>query len=247
MTDRHADHFSLAGAALPRRLLDSPMKFIGQIDRRLDHGTNIPYIMYGNMAIALTACSGHATGPAALGGVPGNPRSTVRPSRQRSLTRQTFGGPGTMNSAARCSPPIASTRSCANSTSQLATHSREASPARHFVRDRPGARRRPAARRPAPEQAAISAVTLCGLHHGVLIATDKQRPGRLATLILAEKRFAALPIDARIAPHYGRLVADARRSHNKKLATHTHSSPRPQPPTSCRSSHATATSHTSTA
>lgn len=70
-----------------------------------------------------------------------------------------------------------------------------------------------------PEEAAISAVTLCGLHHGVLIATDKQHPGRLATLILAERRFAALPIDARIAPHYGRLVAGARRSHNKKLAT----------------------------
>jgi hypothetical protein len=33
-----------------------------------------------------------------------------------------------------------------------------------------------------PEEAAISAVTLCGLHHGVLIATDRQRPGRLATL-----------------------------------------------------------------
>jgi predicted nucleic acid-binding protein len=70
-----------------------------------------------------------------------------------------------------------------------------------------------------PEEAAISAVTLCGLHHGVLIATDRQRPGRLATLILAERRFAALPVDAHIAPHYGRLVADARRSHNKKLAT----------------------------
>jgi predicted nucleic acid-binding protein len=69
-----------------------------------------------------------------------------------------------------------------------------------------------------PEEAAISAVTLCGLHHGVLVATDKQRPGRLATLILAERRFAALPVDFHIAPHYGRLVADARRTHNKKLA-----------------------------
>ncbi len=70
-----------------------------------------------------------------------------------------------------------------------------------------------------PDEAAISAVTLCGLHHGVLIATDKQRPGRLATLILAERRFDALPIDIHIAPHYGRLVADARRNRNKKLAT----------------------------
>lgn len=31
-----------------------------------------------------------------------------------------------------------------------------------------------------PEEAAISAATLCGLHHDVLAATDEQRPGRLA-------------------------------------------------------------------
>jgi predicted nucleic acid-binding protein len=70
-----------------------------------------------------------------------------------------------------------------------------------------------------PEEAAISALTLCGLHHGVLVATDEQRPGRLETLIFAERRFAALPIDARIAPHYGRLLAETRRNRNKKLAT----------------------------
>jgi predicted nucleic acid-binding protein len=70
-----------------------------------------------------------------------------------------------------------------------------------------------------PQDAAISAITLCGLHHGVLIANDKQRPGRLATLIFAEKRFAALPVDARVAPHYGRLVAESRRRRTKKLGT----------------------------
>jgi predicted nucleic acid-binding protein len=70
-----------------------------------------------------------------------------------------------------------------------------------------------------PEEAAISAATLCGLHHGVLVATDEQRPGRLATLIFAERRFAALPIDRRIAPYYGRLLADARRRRGKKLQT----------------------------
>ncbi|MBA3808445.1 MAG: PIN domain-containing protein, partial [Solirubrobacterales bacterium] len=56
-----------------------------------------------------------------------------------------------------------------------------------------------------------------------LVATDEQRPGRLATLIFAERRFAALPIDPRIAPHYGRLLAETRRNRNrnrnKKLAT----------------------------
>ncbi len=70
-----------------------------------------------------------------------------------------------------------------------------------------------------PQEAAISAVTLCGLHHGVLVATDEQRPGRLATLIFAERRFAALPVDTRIAPHYGRLLADVRRRRGKKLQT----------------------------
>jgi predicted nucleic acid-binding protein len=70
-----------------------------------------------------------------------------------------------------------------------------------------------------PEEAAISAVTLCGLHHGVLVATEAQRPGRLATLAYAERRFAVVPVDARVAPHYGRLLAAARRQRGRKLAT----------------------------
>lgn len=61
-----------------------------------------------------------------------------------------------------------------------------------------------------PDQAAISAITLCGLHHGVLVADDAHRPGRLATLTMAERRFQPLPIDERVAPHYGRIVATAR-------------------------------------
>jgi predicted nucleic acid-binding protein len=69
-----------------------------------------------------------------------------------------------------------------------------------------------------PDAAAISAVTLCGLHHGVLVAADEQRPGRLATLIYAERRFAVLPVDARVAPHYGRLLASTRRRRRRKLA-----------------------------
>jgi predicted nucleic acid-binding protein len=70
-----------------------------------------------------------------------------------------------------------------------------------------------------PAEAAISAVTLCGLHHGVLIANDEQRAGRLATLVYAERRFAVLPIDVRVAPHYGRLLAEARRRGRRRLAT----------------------------
>jgi len=63
-----------------------------------------------------------------------------------------------------------------------------------------------------PDRVAISAVTLCELHHGVLIADDAARAGRLNVLVTVERCFEALPIDSRVAPHYGRLVAEARRS-----------------------------------
>jgi len=42
-----------------------------------------------------------------------------------------------------------------------------------------------------PEEAAISGAMLCGLHRGVLVATDEQRPGRLAPLVFAERHLAA--------------------------------------------------------
>lgn len=61
-----------------------------------------------------------------------------------------------------------------------------------------------------PEAVAISTVTLCELHHGVLAADDQQRPGRLATLTAAERTFEALPVDPRVAPHFGELMASAR-------------------------------------
>lgn len=73
--------------------------------------------------------------------------------------------------------------------------------------------------RDAPEEVSISAVTLCGLHHGVLIADERHRPGRLATLAYAERRFTVLPVDARVAPHYGRLVASSRRRRRRRLRT----------------------------
>lgn len=67
-----------------------------------------------------------------------------------------------------------------------------------------------------PEQVAISVVTLCELHHGVLIADDEARADRLDTLVQVERAFEALPVDARVAPHFGRLVAGARRRHNAR-------------------------------
>jgi predicted nucleic acid-binding protein len=69
-----------------------------------------------------------------------------------------------------------------------------------------------------PAEAAISAVTLCGLHHGVLIADEVRRPQRLATLVWAERQFEVLPVDGTVAPHYARLVAAARRRRGRRLA-----------------------------
>ena len=60
------------------------------------------------------------------------------------------------------------------------------------------------------ETATISALTVCGLHHGVLLASDGQRPGRLALLSWVERTFRPLPIDERVAPAYGRLAFVAR-------------------------------------
>ncbi len=69
---------------------------------------------------------------------------------------------------------------------------------------------------PLPDEVAISVVTLCGLHHAVLVADDDTRPGRLATLVEVERTMTAIPLDARVAPHYGTLVAEARRRHGAR-------------------------------
>lgn len=74
------------------------------------------------------------------------------------------------------------------------------------------ARGEPLALREPPVAAAISAVTLCGLHRGVLAATTEQRAGRLAVLAYAERTFEPLPVDARVAPEYGRISDEAHRS-----------------------------------
>ena len=61
-------------------------------------------------------------------------------------------------------------------------------------------------------QATVSVVTLCGLHRGVLAAGPERQAERLAVLSYAERTFEALPIDFRVAPHYGRLADHASRS-----------------------------------
>ena len=61
-----------------------------------------------------------------------------------------------------------------------------------------------------PAQGAISVVTLCGLHHGALVSSGAQQGQRIAVLAAAERDFEVLPVDARVAPHFGRLMAEAR-------------------------------------
>lgn len=63
-----------------------------------------------------------------------------------------------------------------------------------------------------PGEATISAVTLCELHHGVLVASEAERPSRLRGLDIARGNFDAIPVDDRIAPQYGELMATARRA-----------------------------------
>lgn len=51
------------------------------------------------------------------------------------------------------------------------------------------------------------------------MADPRQRAGRPATLAYAERRFAVLSVDARVAPHYGRLLAGTRRAGRSRLRT----------------------------
>ncbi len=57
---------------------------------------------------------------------------------------------------------------------------------------------------------AICALTVCGLHHGVLAGTEEQRPGRLALLAWVHRTFRQLAIDERVAPAYARLAIAAK-------------------------------------
>jgi predicted nucleic acid-binding protein len=63
-----------------------------------------------------------------------------------------------------------------------------------------------------PAEVCISVVTLCELHHGVLVSSGKRQAERMAVLAEVEREFAVLPVDARVAPHYGRLLSAARES-----------------------------------
>jgi predicted nucleic acid-binding protein len=61
-----------------------------------------------------------------------------------------------------------------------------------------------------PGAATISVMTVCELHHGVLAASDANRPDRLRALDVAQHEFDAFPVDYRVAPRFGELMARAR-------------------------------------
>lgn len=68
-----------------------------------------------------------------------------------------------------------------------------------------------------PVDLAVSAVTVAGLHHGVLVASPDELARRLRTLRLVEESCLILPFDAHVAAFYGRIAADARRLRGRRI------------------------------
>jgi len=64
----------------------------------------------------------------------------------------------------------------------------------------------------APEEAAVSVMTIAELHIGVLAAADPDiRAARLRTLAEVERTFEPLPVDAKVARRFAEIVVDAKR------------------------------------
>jgi toxin FitB len=68
-----------------------------------------------------------------------------------------------------------------------------------------------------PDELAVSAITVAGLHHGVLVAAPDVLSQRLQTLRFVEQSCAVLPVDAQVALQYGRIAADARRLRGRRI------------------------------
>jgi predicted nucleic acid-binding protein len=69
-----------------------------------------------------------------------------------------------------------------------------------------------------PDELIVSAVTIAGLHHGVLVASPAVLAQRLQTLRFVEQSCVVLPVDEQVAQHYGRIAADARRLRSRRIA-----------------------------
>jgi predicted nucleic acid-binding protein len=59
-------------------------------------------------------------------------------------------------------------------------------------------------------QTEVSVVTLAELTIGVLMASEADRPARMATLSAVESKWDPLPIDAEVAREFARIVAALR-------------------------------------
>ncbi len=68
-----------------------------------------------------------------------------------------------------------------------------------------------------PDELAVSAITIAGLHHGVLVAAPETLSQRLETMRFVEQSCTVLPVDAQVALHYGRIAADARRLRGRRI------------------------------
>lgn len=68
---------------------------------------------------------------------------------------------------------------------------------------------------PDVDQTEISVVTLAELTIGVLVADERERPGRLATLSAVESTWDPIPVDADVARAFARIVADLRAAHHR--------------------------------
>jgi predicted nucleic acid-binding protein len=67
-----------------------------------------------------------------------------------------------------------------------------------------------------PDEAVISVITLCELHHGVLAASDAKRPARLRTLDWVRHNCETLPLEDDAPPRYGQLMLEAHRATGKR-------------------------------
>jgi toxin FitB len=63
-----------------------------------------------------------------------------------------------------------------------------------------------------PTEAAVSVVSMCELHHGVLAASDAARPVRLRTLDWVRHHCEMLPVSDEAAPRFGQLMVEAQRA-----------------------------------
>ncbi|HXE45415.1 MAG TPA: PIN domain-containing protein [Conexibacter sp.] len=68
-----------------------------------------------------------------------------------------------------------------------------------------------------PKAVVVSAVTVAGLHHGVLVASPAVLAQRLHTLRFVEETCEVLPVDTPVAVHYGRIAADVRRMLGRRI------------------------------